>query len=95
MQLLDEQITHLISNSHGYDVHALQTNPEITLFTAALQQVHENNFAKLKIYNPSGVVLYSSVHSEIGGSSQHPEFVASALSGETVHQTDFRKTFSI
>ena len=91
--LLDEEIAGLLSSRHEQNAQTLKINPDIPLFTAALKQIRTNNFAKLKIYDLSGVPLYSSVQSDIGKGCDHPELLARALSGETTHQIDFRTSF--
>jgi PAS domain S-box-containing protein len=94
MRLLDDQINTLITTSNGFDTQALRANPNIDLFTAALERVREYDTLKLKIYNLSGTAIYSSARDEIGGASKHPDMLAKALSGEVVHQMEFRDTFS-
>ena len=93
MRLLDEQINTLVTTSNGFDAQALQSNPNIGLFTDALKTVRERDILKLKIYNLSGTTVYSSVEGEIGGTSHHPERLAKALSGEVAPQQGFRDTF--
>ncbi|MDO8463627.1 MAG: PAS domain S-box protein, partial [Gallionella sp.] len=94
MLLLDDQINTLVATSSGVDAQALRVNPNIDLFTAALERVREHDMLKLKIYNLSGTAIYSSVRGEIGGTSKHPDKLAKALSGEVMHRLDFRDTFS-
>ncbi|MDO8350382.1 MAG: EAL domain-containing protein [Gallionella sp.] len=93
VQLLDEKIAGLLSSRHEQNAQTLKINPDIPLFTAALKQIRTNNFAKLKIYDLSGVTRYSSVQDDIGKSSDRPELLARALSGETIHQIDFHASF--
>ncbi|MDP4027832.1 MAG: ATP-binding protein [Gallionella sp.] len=94
MLLLDDQINTLVATSNGFDTRALRANPNIGLFTAALERVREHDMLKLKIYNLSGTAIYSSVRGEIGVTSKHPEMLAKALSGKVAHRLDFRETFS-
>lgn len=62
-------------------------------FTAALDAFHQSDVLKLKLYTPSGIIIYSSAKSEIGGASTHPDYLARALGGETVHRIEFRDSF--
>ena len=91
--LLDKQIDTLVSSTGGLDARALRTNQNIGAFTAALESVREHHVVKLKIFNPSGIAVFSSVNEEIGLASKHPGVLAKALNGETVHTVEFRKTF--
>src|SRR3989338_733324 len=94
MRLLDEQIDTLVAASNKFDAKAVHSNPNIGLFTDALKMVRDRDIIKLKIFNLSGTTIYSSVKSEIGGTSKHPDKMAKALLGETVPQLGFRDTFS-
>ncbi|MDE2310500.1 MAG: GGDEF domain-containing protein [Betaproteobacteria bacterium] len=93
LHLLGYQINTLVVTSNGLDTQALQTNPNIDLFNAALELAQEHDIFKLKIYNLSGATIYSSARSEIGGTSTHPDMLAKALRGEVMHQIAFRDAF--
>jgi len=93
MRLLDDQINTLVTTGNGFDAQALRTNPNIGLFTAALEMVLEHDILKLKIYNLSGTTIYSSAKDEIGGTSDNPDWLAKALRGEVVHHIGHRDTF--
>lgn len=96
MHLLDDQIYTIIFASAGLDTQALRTNPNIDLFTAELKKVHGHNILKLKIFNLSGTIVYSSVNSDIGGTSPHPDKLANALRGSQVEShIKFRDTFLV
>ena len=91
---LDDRINALVVASNGFNAQALQPNPEIGLFADALEKVNAHDIIlKLKIYNLSGTTIFSTVRDEIGGTSQHPEILAKALSGEVAHHMEFRDTF--
>ncbi|MDD2916008.1 MAG: EAL domain-containing protein [Gallionella sp.] len=90
--LLDDQINRLISSAEGLDPKVLRTNPDIGVFTSVLELVREHHVVKLKIFNASGIAVYSSVTDEIGVASKHPELLAKALHGEVLHKLDFRKS---
>ncbi len=90
---MDEQISTFVSNR--VDTRAPQTIQNLdSSFAAALGIIREHGVLKLKLYNLSGTIVYSSAGSEIGGTSLHPDFLAAALRGETVHQIEFRDAFS-
>lgn len=90
---LDEQIFDLIANSKGLDTQALRTNPDIALFAAELKKVLGPNTLKVKVYNLSGVAVYSSAESEIGGISKHPDWIKNALRDQVESHMEFRDTF--
>lgn len=94
MRLLDDPIYTIISASAGLDTRALQANPNIDLFAAGLEEMHEHNILKLKIFNLSGVTIYSSVKGEIGKVSSYPDKLANALRGRAESHITFRDTFS-
>ncbi len=91
--LLDDRITTLISATEGLDTQSLRVNPNIGLFATALETVREHHVVKLKIFNLSGITVFSSVTEEIGMTSKHPDWLAKALRGEVPHKLEFRKTF--
>lgn len=93
MQLLGGQIDTLVSTSNGLDPRALQANPGLGLLPSAQEIVREHDILKLRIYNMSGAIIYSSAREEIGGNSLHPDFLAKALSGEATYRHEFRNTF--
>jgi diguanylate cyclase (GGDEF)-like protein/PAS domain S-box-containing protein len=89
---LDEPVGNFVNNSSvrqsAESIHHLDS-----LFSYSLAAIHETDTLKLKLYDLSGATIYSSVSSEIGGSSTHPDFLARALRGETVHKVEFRDDF--
>jgi diguanylate cyclase (GGDEF)-like protein/PAS domain S-box-containing protein len=89
--LLNEEINALISATEGLDVQALRSNSHIGVFATTLETVREHHVAKLKIFNSSGVVVFSSVNEEIGSTSKHPDLLSKAQRGEMVHAMEFRK----
>ncbi|MBW6520707.1 MAG: hypothetical protein K0A99_06795 [Desulfoarculaceae bacterium] len=94
MQLLDQQMNTFVAISYGLDSQALQANPNVGLITEALERVRERDILKLKIFNLSGTIIYSTVQSEIGGTSRNPAILAKALSGEVIPRQAFRDTFT-
>lgn len=90
---LEEPINAFIGNDNGIDARTPQAISHLDdLFASALDIIHERDVLKLKLYNLSGTILYSSARGEIGGSSVHTDFLARALRGETVHSVEFRDT---
>ncbi len=89
---MDEQIGAFVGNR--VDPRTPQAIQNLdSSFAAALGIIRAHDVLKLKLYNLSGTIVYSSAGSEIGGASHHPDFLATALRGETVHQVEFRDTF--
>jgi diguanylate cyclase (GGDEF)-like protein/PAS domain S-box-containing protein len=95
IHLMSGQIHAYLIASEGLDARALQLNPSINSFRATLDSVREHHVVKLKIFNLSGVAIFSSAPEEIGGASKHPALLAKALRGETLHGMEFRKTIPI
>ncbi len=62
-------------------------------FAQVLKQIDEQHILKLKIYNPSGIAIYSSARSEIGKPGQRADLLDGALHGKTTHATETRDTF--
>ncbi len=90
---LDEPAHVLVASSHGLDAQALARNPAIAVFSDELGQVLEPNVLKVKVYNQSGMAVYSSAENEIGGGSQHPEWLQSALRGQVESHIELRGVF--
>ncbi|MDD2915814.1 MAG: EAL domain-containing protein [Gallionella sp.] len=93
IHLLDTRIETFISATEGLDALALRANPNVALLATALDTVREHHLLKLKIFNPVGEVIFSTVKDEIGGTTKNPALLAKALQGETLHQMEFSKTF--
>lgn len=95
MQLLGDRINTLILKSNVPHPRILRMQPNLDKSIAsALKTIREYDIIKLKIYNLSGVTIYSSIRSEIGGSSQHPDLLSKALHGDTVHRVVYRDSMS-
>ena len=92
-RLLGDRANTITSSSNVLDPKLLPVNPSIALLPSAQEIISEHDVLKLKIYNPSGAIVYSTVKEEIGGTSRHPDFHAKALSGESSYRHEFRKTF--
>jgi PAS domain S-box-containing protein len=93
IQLMNGQITAYVAATAGLDTRALRTNPGIAPFNAILNTVREHDILKLKLYNPSGITIFSSVPDDIGGTSRNPEMPKKALASGTQHRLEFRDTF--
>jgi len=93
--LLDGHVKDLVASSNGSSEQAPEIDQKIGLFvTPILQKVRPDDLLKLKIYNLSGDVIYSTTGSDIGGGTSHPELLATALRGETADMVEFRDTFT-
>jgi diguanylate cyclase (GGDEF)-like protein/PAS domain S-box-containing protein len=91
---LDKPIMAYITSSAARGTPPLSSIQSMDLlFASELKTIHEDNFLKLKLYNLSGVAIYSSVRSEIGGFSAHQDSVVRAIQGETTHFIESRDTF--
>ena len=92
---LDEPINDFVGRSAGLSVPSLQTDASLdSLFSSGLKAINEDDILKLKIYSLAGMTIYSSAKSEIGGTSLHPDILARALHGETVHHMEYLPTLS-
>lgn len=93
--LLSDQINTLIFSSEGRDAQTLRANQNIDAFSAVLEAAREHHVAKLKIFNLSGIAVFSSVKEEIGTTSRHPDLLAKALRGEAQHKLEFHNTILV
>lgn len=91
---LDRQIGTYITDSDARGSPALSSIQNMDLlFASELKTIDEDHFLKLKLYNLSGVTIYSSARGEIGGFSAHQDAVLRALQGKTQHYIESRDTF--
>ena len=90
---LGAQIDTLITASNGLGAKALQANQDNVVLADAPEVARDYDVIKVKIYSPSGLVIYSSDESEIGGTTRHPELLAKALSGQEVSQHELHGAF--
>ncbi|KXS33775.1 MAG: putative Histidine kinase [Candidatus Gallionella acididurans] len=89
----DKDIAAYVSNAK-VNSSTLPNTPDLdSIFAQELKQINKHNILKLKIYNPSGIAIYSSARSEIGKTSQRADLLGRALHGETAHATESRDTF--
>jgi diguanylate cyclase (GGDEF)-like protein len=92
---LDEELNTYISKHNGLDPRVTRDDPDLdSLFTSSLEQIKEHDILKLKLFNLSGKVIYSSVRTEIGGSSSKPELLQKALKGISASLLSHREKFS-
>jgi PAS domain S-box-containing protein len=89
----EDDIATYISSEKGNFSTPPDTGNLDSKFAQILKQINEPHILKLKIYNPSGIAIYSSAKSEIGKSSQRADLLDRALHGETAHATESRDTF--
>ncbi len=92
---LKNQINTYITSSKTLDPGTQKANPNLdALFAASLNQLKEHDILKLKIFDLSGTVIYSSAKSEIGGTSSNPGLLAEAVKGSTMSKLSHRTTFT-
>lgn len=93
IQLMGGQINAYMSATAGLDAQAVRANPAIDAFNATLHTVREHSILKLKLYNTSGIAVFSTILSDIGGTSRNRAVLEKALASETQHKLEFRDTF--
>lgn len=94
VRALDAQLNAYVSNGSLAGARPASAVSGLdALFAAELKAIHEDDVLKLKIYNLAGTAIYASAKNEIGAGSAHPDFVARALRGETVHRVEHRDVF--
>jgi len=93
IHLMNGQINAYLAATAGLDVAALRTYPGIGAFNATLDTVREHSILKLKLYNPSGIAVFSTVTDDIGRTSRTPEMPQKTLTNGTQHKLEFRNTF--
>jgi diguanylate cyclase (GGDEF)-like protein/PAS domain S-box-containing protein len=93
VQMMGEQFNAYIAATAGLDAQALRSNPVIVTFNAALGTVREHDILKLKLYDPAGTAIFSTIPDDIGGTSRYPRLLQKALASGTQHQFEFRDTF--
>lgn len=92
---IGKQINAYVLSQQGAQPQDLQATQKLkALFVFALQQINEHGILKLKIYNQSGITIYSPLRDEIGKISQHPDILTKALNGKVVHAVGFLDRFS-
>lgn len=102
----NEQTLTLLTQSQGERINAFLSRGDLStkrtevellrldsLFASALSKIYARDVLKIKLYNLSGITQYSSFHGEIGGTSAHPDWLESALQGETIHHLELRDVF--
>ena len=90
---LNDQIFPLVAASNGLDSEAIRTKLDFKLFIDAQEIFRRFGIFKIKLYNQSGVTIYSPTEAEIGETNAHPDMVPKALSGEVTHNLEFKNTF--
>ncbi|MFZ2300740.1 MAG: EAL domain-containing protein [Gallionella sp.] len=93
IHLMNGQINAYLVATAGLDAAALRAYPGIGAFNATLDTVREHSILKLKLYNPSGIAVFSTVTDEIGGTSRTPEMPQKTLASGTQHKLELRNTF--
>lgn len=91
---LGDQINSFVTGRDRLNSQAAAAQPNLDLlFAVALNDIDEGDIAKLKIYDLSGKTIYSSIWSEVGGTSNHPDLLKRALRGETANILETRAVF--
>ncbi len=94
MRALSDQINDYVIQSKKLDVKALQADSTLgERIFSILDEVSEDNVLKVKIYNLSGMAVYSSDLNEIGGGSKNQELLDRALHGATLNKIEHRDEF--
>lgn len=88
-----DQFHSLTISSYGFDNQELKANPKVDSLLPLVEKLNDGRWIKLRLYDQSGRIVFSSVKEEIAQPSRHPELVRKALGGEEVYQTEFRREF--
>lgn len=88
-----EQFDAFVASTRGLDDQALKVNPGVDVLLSKMGKLSEQPWLKLKIYDSSGKIILSSAKEEIGRTSNHPDAVEKALSGEVKSRIVFRESF--
>lgn len=92
-QSFGDKFKAFILSSEKLDAKALRENPDIESIAALTHTVNDPQILKLKLYNSSGLVVFSTLPDEIGNASKKPEMLKKALAGSAQHILEFRDTF--
>lgn len=91
---LNDQIYEFLSNNQSVNDQNLHDGSKLDiLFSSALEMKENENVIKLEVYNMSGVHIYSSNKSEVGGSHELKDSLSGAIRGEIVHYLESPDTF--
>ena len=94
MHSLDDRLSKIVANNGGIEDLTLQASSNFQLFNDEQEIVRRFKIIKLKIYNQSGKVIYSTNRKELGSTSSHPDFLTKALSGTISHSLERNENFS-
>ncbi|MGC2165166.1 MAG: sensor domain-containing diguanylate cyclase [Gallionella sp.] len=91
---LSSDITSYVRDSENGNSSALPNTQNLDLlFAKELKRIKSDDILKIKVFNLSGMTIYSSVRSEIGKLSDHRELLDRALHGEQAHDIVSRAVF--
>ena len=93
IHLMNGQIDAYMTTAAGLDAQAIRSNPAIGAFNATLNTVREHSILKLKLYNLSGITVFSTIPGDIGGTSRNRGVLEKAMVSGTQHKLEFRDTF--
>lgn len=93
-RLLEEDIHTLIFGTSDLEHQALRKDPHVAEFREKLEKLIGSDVLKVKIFDHTGRVRYSSDPNEIGGGSKSPAMLTEALKGQVKHHIEFRERFT-
>lgn len=93
IHLMNGQINDYLAAAVGLDTKTMRAYPGIGAFNATLSTVREHDVLKVKLYNTSGITVFSTIPDDIGGTSRNPGLPRQALAKGTQHKLEFRDTF--
>jgi diguanylate cyclase (GGDEF)-like protein len=93
MHSLDDRISKIVANNGGIEDLTFQANSNFQLFNDEQEIVRRFKIIKLRIYNLSGKIIYSTNKKDLGGASNHPDFLTKALSGNISHSLERNEDF--
>jgi len=93
MHSLDDRISKIAADNGSIEDLTLPASSNFQLLNDEQEVVRRFKILKLKIYNQSGKVIYSTNRKDIGGVSNYPDFLTKALSGSISHSVDRYEDF--
>jgi diguanylate cyclase (GGDEF)-like protein len=88
MHTLDDRIGKIVFNDGGVEDLTFKASSNFQLFNDEQEIVRRFKIIKLRIYNPSGKIIFSTNRKEIGSEGSHPVFLTKALSGTISHSLE-------
>jgi diguanylate cyclase (GGDEF)-like protein len=88
MHSLDDRISKIVATDGGVEDLTFQASSNFQLFNDEQEIVRRFKIIKLRIYNQSGKIIFSTNRNDIGSAGNHPDFLAKALSGTISHSLE-------